>query len=188
MFSDVVLAVEDKKFHVHRFVLAMWSPVFKKMFSSDFKEKNSDEIPLPDEKASEFQELLLIIHPTASQTEWNTVTNENCYFLLKFADKYQMDTVKQMSEDLLVEKVKSTSGNTFLDELRFAQSYKQDKLIEAIVHRAVYGLRLDDFKSHDVYKDDEIEPHIYKQIVEGKIKNYEVNWNAQYGMGTYRIV
>jgi len=68
MFSDVVLAVDDKKFHVHRFVLAMWSPVFMTMFSSDFKEKNSEEIPLPGKEASEIKELLLIIYPSASQT------------------------------------------------------------------------------------------------------------------------
>ena len=37
-FSDVVLVVEDQKFHVHRSILAIWSPVFKKMFTSEFKE------------------------------------------------------------------------------------------------------------------------------------------------------
>ena len=167
MFSDVVLVVEDQKFHVHRFVLAMWSPVFTKMFSSDFKEKNSEEIPLPDKVAYEIKELLLIIYPTVSQKGWNTVTNENCYFLLKLADEYQMDAIKQMCEDFLVKKVTSMSGNTFLNELRFAQAYKLDNLITAIVDKAVHELRLDDFKSHEMYKDDEIEQHIYKQIVEG---------------------
>lgn len=32
--SDVVIVVEDKKSHVHRNVLALWSPVFEKMFTS----------------------------------------------------------------------------------------------------------------------------------------------------------
>ena len=49
--SDVVLVVERQKFHVHRYTLAMWSPVFEKMFTSEFKEKNSCEIPLPGKKA-----------------------------------------------------------------------------------------------------------------------------------------
>ena len=56
--SDVVLVVEEQRFHVHRNTLAFWSPVFKRTFSSDFKEKNSDEIPLPGKKASEIKELL----------------------------------------------------------------------------------------------------------------------------------
>jgi len=45
--SDVVLVVEEQRFHVHRGTLAFWSPVFERMFTSDFKEKNSEEIPLP---------------------------------------------------------------------------------------------------------------------------------------------
>ena len=52
LFSDVVLVVEEQKFHVHRFTLALWSPVFKTMFTSDFQEKNLHEIPLPGKKAS----------------------------------------------------------------------------------------------------------------------------------------
>ena len=51
-FSDVVLVVEDQRFHVHRSVLAFWSPVFDRMFMSEFKEKSNDEIPLPGKKAS----------------------------------------------------------------------------------------------------------------------------------------
>ena len=61
--SDVVLLVEEQKFHVHRSTLAFWSPVFERMFTSDFKEKNSDEIPLLGKKASEIKELLQIMYP-----------------------------------------------------------------------------------------------------------------------------
>jgi len=56
--SDVVLVVEEQRFHVHRSTLAFWSPVFERMFTSDFKEKSSDEIPLPGKKAGEVKELL----------------------------------------------------------------------------------------------------------------------------------
>lgn len=171
MFSDVVLVVEDQKFHVHRFVLALWSPVFKMMFTSEFREKRLCEIPLPDKKASEIKKLLLIIYPTVSEKGWESVTNDNCYFLFKLADEYQMDTIKQRCEDFLVKKVTSAVGNAFLNELRFAQSHKSEKLVQTIVDKAVCELRLDDFKSHAMYN--EIEPDIYKQIVEGMIKKYE---------------
>lgn len=178
MFSDVVLVVKDpnprvkdRKFHVHRFVLAMWSPVFRKMFSSEFKEKSMTEIPLPEKKASEFEELLLIIYPAASEKGWKTITNENCYFLYKLADEYQMDAIKQRCESFLVDKVKNTSGKTFLNELGFAQTHQIETLINAIVHKTVRELRLDDFKSHEIYND--IKPDIYKQIVEGMVKKYE---------------
>ena len=77
-FSDVVLVVEDQKFHVHRSILAVWSPVFEKMFTSEFKEKNKDEIPLPGKKASEIKQLLYMLYPSLEEKQ---VTKANCYFL-----------------------------------------------------------------------------------------------------------
>ncbi|KAL9962433.1 hypothetical protein ACROYT_G031537, partial [Oculina patagonica] len=74
-FSDVVLVVEEQRFHVHRSTLAIWSPVFETMFTSNFKEKNSEEIPLPGKKANEFKELLQIMYDTS----WDNsmLTKEN---------------------------------------------------------------------------------------------------------------
>ena len=56
--SDQILAVEDKKFHVHRLILSMNSPVFKAMFKSGFQEATSNEIPLPEKKAYEVSDFL----------------------------------------------------------------------------------------------------------------------------------
>ena len=89
-FSDVVLVVEEQRFHVHRSTLAMWSPVFEKMFTSDFKEKNSGEIPLPGKKASEIKELLQIMYPSLEE---KVVTKGNCYFLLDLAREYQITSI-----------------------------------------------------------------------------------------------
>ena len=49
--SDVILVVEDEKFHVHCLILSMNSPVFKTMFKSQFKEATDNEISLPGKKA-----------------------------------------------------------------------------------------------------------------------------------------
>ena len=180
MFSDVVLVVEDQKFHVHRFVLAMRSLVFKKMFTSGFKEKNMNEIALPGKEASEIKELLLIIYPTVSGKGWKSVTNENCYFLLKLADEYQMDDIKQRCEDVLVEKVTSVSENTFLSELEFAQKYTGlDNLRKTIVNKAALLLRLDELKNHEMYNE-MMKQGIYQQILEEKIRKYE-GYYPQYG-------
>lgn len=46
------------------FHLATASPVFKRMFISDFLERSSSQIPLPDKNAEEILELLKIIYPT----------------------------------------------------------------------------------------------------------------------------
>ena len=61
-FNDVVLVVEDKKLHVHRAVLALCSPVFEKMFTSEFQEKGKNEISLPGKKANELIQFLQIIY------------------------------------------------------------------------------------------------------------------------------
>lgn len=47
--TSLTLIVEDQKLYVHKEVLATWSPVFKSMFTRDFKEKVKDEIELPGE-------------------------------------------------------------------------------------------------------------------------------------------
>ena len=104
-FSDVVLVVEDQKFHVHRSTLSIWSPVFETMFTSMFKEKNLYEIPLPGKKASDIKELLLIIYQTKSGKAWKSITDENCHFLVKLADEYQMDDIRKRCEDVLVDLV-----------------------------------------------------------------------------------
>lgn len=169
-FSDIVLVVEDQKFHVHRSTLSIWSPVFETMFTSMFKEKNMYEIPLPGKKASEIKELLLIIYPTVSKTGWKSVTNENYHFLTELADEYQMDAIKQRCEDFLVEKTSRMYGNTFLTHLTFAQTHKLEKLIKAIIDQAT-RLRMADFKSHEMYG--KMDPLIFKQIVEGMVRRHE---------------
>ena len=169
-FSDVVLVVEDQKFHVHRSTLSMWSPVFETMFTSTFKEKNMYEIPLPDKKASEIKELLLIIYPTVSKTGWKSVTDKNCYFLVELADEYQMDAIKQRCEDFLVEQVSYLYGNEFLDHLTYAQTHNLDKLVKTIINKAT-RLQMADFKSHEMY--DKMDPLIYKRIVERMVRRHE---------------
>ena len=45
--TSLTLIVEGQKLYVHKEVLAAWSPVFKSMFTKDFKEKEQDAIELP---------------------------------------------------------------------------------------------------------------------------------------------
>ena len=56
--SDLVLVVEDEKFHIHRLILSLHSPVFKAMLNTQFKEATASEIPLPGKKAGEILDFL----------------------------------------------------------------------------------------------------------------------------------
>ena len=165
--SDVVLVVEEQRFHVHRGTLAFWSPVFERMFTSDFKEKNSDEIPLPGKKASEINELLQIMYPSLEE---KVITSDNCYFLLDLAREYQIASITRKCEDFLVSAVKTRKENDVLAVLIVGQHYELQTLINVCVYEA-RRLSLKQLKQHA--KRGEIEPDNYVQITEGIIERLE---------------
>ena len=104
-FSNVVLVVEGEKLHVHRTVLASYSPVFKEKFMSDeFQEKGKKEIILPDKfKANEVKELLQIIYVyrTEKGIPLHEINEENCHYLLCLAQEYQMKAITQRCEEFM---------------------------------------------------------------------------------------
>ena len=168
-FSDVVLVVEEQKLHVHRSTLAIWSPVFDTMFTSDFKEKNSVEIPLPGKKANEIKVLLQIMYDTS----WNKniFTKGNCYFLLNLAHEYQIASITQKCQDFLVSMVNERPWEKdVLTVLLVGQRYELKKLIESCVYQA-RRLSLRELKRHT--KRGEIDPENYRQITDGIIERLE---------------
>ena len=166
-FSDVVLVVEEQRFHVHRSTLAFWSPVFERMFTSDFKEKNSNEIPLPGKKASEFKELLQMMYPSLEE---KVISRNNCYFLLDLAREYQIASITRKCEDFLVSAVKTRKENDVLAVLIVGQNYELQTLIESCVYEA-RRLSLKELKQHT--KRGEIDAENYLQIAEGIIERLE---------------
>ena len=167
-FSDIVLVVEDQRFYVHRNILALQSPVFEKMFTAAFQEKTKEEIPLPDKKANEIKELLLMIYPNVTGKPWVRVTHDNCYFLAKLAHEYQIDAIVQRCEDFLVDK--TGKGKDILNELIFAQTCRMEKLVLNSITEASQ-LSIKELNCHEMC--DQIEPSIYKKIVEGVVGRLE---------------
>ena len=166
-FSDVVLVVEDQRFHVHRGTLAFWSPVFEKMLSAEFKEKNNDEILLPGKKASQFEELLQIMYPSLEQ---KLITQINCYFLFELAHEYQIDVIIQKCVNLMVSMVKDRRENDVVGMLIYAQKYQIKSLISTCIFEA-RRLTLKELTQHGMR--DQIEADNYVQIAEGIIQRLE---------------
>ena len=164
-FSDVVLVVEEEKFHVHRCVLAMWSPVFSKMFTAQFKEQTADEIPLPGKKATEIKELLQVIYPSIGKQ----VHEVNYLFLLNLAKEYMMTKLTKMCESFLIGRL---SGWNFhcLTLLDVAQVYELKELEKACVDRAK-SMSFNELTQHELY--DKINISNYQAIVKGKIGKME---------------
>ena len=160
-FSDVVLVVEGQKFHVHRAVLAVCSPVFEEMFTSEFQGNGEKEIPIPGKMASEIMELLQIIYPSVEEK----LTEENCHRLLRLADEYQMKAIVQRCENFIV-KMMYKSKKDPLVELVFAQTYNLQKFKRVCINLAT-SLSLEELKNHNVY--DQIHFENMKDIMEGMI-------------------
>ena len=165
--SDLVLVVEEERLHVHKTILAFWSPVFEKMFTSEFQEMSKTEIPLPDKKASEIKELLRQIYPSVGE---RAITEKNCYFLLKLAHEYQMEAIVTRCENVMVNKINVKPRKSILADLVFAQTYKLEKLTLASVNKA-HCLSLDDLEKDGMC--DQIQPHNLKEIMRGIIKKLQ---------------
>ena len=158
--SDVILLVEEEKFHVHRVVLALSSPVFEKMFSSEFQEKDQKEVTLPDKRASEVEELLLMLYPSVAEKQ---ITEENCYFLVNLANEYQIEAIVRRCEDFMVELVKTRPKDCVIAMI-FAQKYELAKLKKAGIEQAYY-LTLEELKNDKMYN--QIEKKDLMDIMEG---------------------
>ena len=159
--SDVILVVEEEKFHVHRAVLALSSPVFEKMFSSEFQEKDKKEVTLPDKKAGEVEELLLMLYPSVAEKQ---ITEENCFFLVNLAHEYQIEAIVRRCEDFMVESVKTKAKDCIIAELIFARKYELVRLKRATIEQA-YNLSLEELKNDKMY--DQIEEDDLMDIMEG---------------------
>ena len=59
---DLTLVVEGQRFHVHRLILTLNSPVFKAMLTSNFKEATIGEITLPEKNANEILGFVKQLH------------------------------------------------------------------------------------------------------------------------------
>ena len=172
--SDVVLAVEEERFHVHRSMLGMWSPVFSTMFTAQFKERRAKEVPLPGKKASEIKEMLLVIYPTSAKP----IVDGNYLFLLKLAKEYMMTKLTKKCEVYLMDRLEKLKQSNYwsprtlhcLDLLHIAQTYEL-KLLQAACINHAKSMSLDELKRHKMYN--KISLPNYRAIVEGRIEKME---------------
>jgi hypothetical protein len=166
--SDVVLIVEDKKYHVHKATLSMWSPVFEKMFTAGFMEKNATEIALSGKKAKEIKEMLLVIYPMSK-----LVTEENCYYLLSLAQEYQMEQLTERCEKYLLQREKTPFQA--IDFLVIAHLFDMTELGRQCVEIAKH-MSLCELRKHDKYS--QIEPEVGRHLADRRIEMLEMKVNG----------
>ena len=172
-FSDVVLVVEEDRFHVHRCILGMWSEVFTTMFTSQFKEKTAKEIPLPGKKSAEIKEMLLVIYPTSAKP----ISESSCAFLLDLAKEYMMAKLTEKCDTYLMDRLLSTyrgfsiiRKDYCLELLEIAQNHGLTRLQTACIEKAK-EMKFKDLKNHKMYE--KISSSNFRKIVEGMVEIYE---------------
>ncbi|XP_044178304.1 uncharacterized protein LOC114967625 [Acropora millepora] len=102
--SDLIFVVEEERFHVHRPIMSIHSPVFEAMLNSvGFKEATATEIPLPGKKANEFLDFLELLYmKKIDEVQLNQVEH-----LLKLADEYQARGIVDVCVKMLKSEARS---------------------------------------------------------------------------------
>ncbi|XP_062574910.1 kelch-like protein diablo isoform X2 [Saccostrea cucullata] len=129
--TDVTLLVEGRKIHVSKAVLSQHSPVFKAMFSGNFKESKQKEVPLHDKKFQDVVEFLRSFYPNMK----HKLTGHNVLQVLPLAHEYQSPLVDDC-EDFMISMCKPGTSLTvmsLLDYIIAAEKYALEKFLDTAV-------------------------------------------------------
>ncbi|GBM30549.1 TD and POZ domain-containing protein 3 [Araneus ventricosus] len=103
---DVKLRAGTDTFPVHKLILSARSPVFKSMFGTDMKEKNSGCVNITDVDSQTLRRLLLYIYTdTLDDLEVKTATE-----LYEAADKYSITNLKEKCSTFLKGNLKTSNA------------------------------------------------------------------------------
>ncbi|XP_062578756.1 uncharacterized protein LOC134240706 [Saccostrea cucullata] len=129
--TDLVLLVEGRKIYVTKAILMHVSPVFKTMFTSDFREKDQQELLLPGKKYDNFVLFLTQIYPG----ERPPLTGDVLRKILPYVDEYQVDYLKKDCQNILVQGLEVSKGMRYLlENLYIATTYGFQELYQKALH------------------------------------------------------
>ena len=181
--SDLVLSVEGRKLHVHKAILAIASPVFEAMLSSNFKEKNAKEIPLPGKKGQEIEDMLRAIYPDCE----HTITRQNCRSLLELSSEYQLARLKKRCEKFILDTYRPRMTTTRSrpesavkklreEALQFVVMSQQHQLSEEVVQRCIATFvsqqtHWESLKTNPFFS--QLEPQNSQRIMEERVRFLE---------------
>ncbi|GFR17430.1 speckle-type POZ protein A [Trichonephila clavata] len=123
-WSDFTLQTVERKFPVHKTILAARSTVFAAMFEHDMKEQHSDSVLIPDVEASILDDMLRYVYTGTIQV----MTLHKAMGLFACADKYNLDELKTMCKKFLLDHL--SIGNV-CDIAMMADLYSELELKEA---------------------------------------------------------
>ena len=107
--SDVQIKCGDQTFDAHQFILSARSPVFRRMFQTEMKEKNTGLVDLGDSSPEIISELLKFIYTGSCCVNDDSPSQIVCD-LLQAANKYELEHLKELCENALSSKVTSKNS------------------------------------------------------------------------------
>lgn len=109
-FSDVTITAEGKSFHLHKCILTARSTFFEGMFRNDMKEKIENKIEIKDIRYEVLEEFFRFIY-TGKVRETDKIICE----LLTAAEKYSIEELKVVCEDIMSNNLKKNNAIEYLD-------------------------------------------------------------------------
>nr|XP_022301897.1 BTB and MATH domain-containing protein 47-like [Crassostrea virginica] len=157
--TDFTFIVDNRKFHVAKVVLIDASPVFRRMFKGDFKEKNITELELPGKDGTIFEFFLRCIYPREC-----TLTEESVFQVLPLADEYDVKCIQQKCEEWLLTELElkyakvsphyinvKNSIEYLTKWMYYAEKYRLDKLYATALDKLL-PFRLRSYIDSENYK------------------------------------
>ncbi|XP_043468134.1 ankyrin repeat and BTB/POZ domain-containing protein BTBD11-B-like [Leptopilina heterotoma] len=136
-YSDVTFIVGEETFRGHKMILSAKSPVFDRMLSSEMKEALTNVVVIEDMEPEVFYEVLRYIYTGKVKFP------QNVFQILKAADYYNIEDLKNFTEKYLAEKL--TDLNV-VDIVKFADTYNAFFLLrhcsQYIVKRMIFKLEM----------------------------------------------
>ncbi|XP_065209097.1 speckle-type POZ protein-like [Planococcus citri] len=121
-FKDVTISVKGKEYRAHKNILATRSTVFDKMLSIDMLESKKNHIDITDVDHEPFEEMLYYIYTGKVKN-----LDESAFELLPVADKYDLNELRSMCEEVLLKEI-STDNATRI--LILADTHRAEELKE----------------------------------------------------------
>ncbi|XBI14872.1 hypothetical protein VPH35_057389 [Triticum aestivum] len=140
--ADVTFEVEDEVFSAHKIMLATRSPVFDAQLYGPLSDSMSKNIIVKDMEPPVFKALLYFIYTDSLPAMDDADDGESedmVKHLLVAADRYAMDRMKMMCEDILC---KSLDVETVATTLALADQHHCSKLKDACVEYILSSNRL----------------------------------------------
>lgn len=128
--SDVLLNCQGKSFEAHQVILSASSPVFRAMFQADMKEKTNQHVEIKDLKPDVVSEMLKFIYTRTCVATEDNPNLDMVSDLLAASEKYQMVTLKNVCQTLLLSHLKVANSMKFLvlGDMHTAQKLKQEAM------------------------------------------------------------